>query len=355
MFWINAGLGLLLTIAFALAGPLLARFYGDPRIAGVTVAMSATIFLTSLSVQHLALLKRAMRFSVVSRNDIVARTVSVVVSIVLGWAAWGYWALVGGSGGAAAGDGRRGVERVSMGPGRAASAPGHGTDGAVRRADLRAVPGRLLAPGTWTTFSSDGILARRPWGFYKKAYDLFVLPLNQLSAPLTNVAVSAMSRLRHDPEQRARHFLRALSTLAFVGMGLGAALTLVGRDVILLLLGPGWEESGRIFTLFGPGIGIMLLYCTNGWIHLSIGRADRWFMGTLVELAVTTGLFLLRASLGASRRRRGVGRVLLASRDPRAVVCRPPGPASGSARHRRGVEVRRGFRAGGRRHSRAPG
>src|SRR4030081_19144 len=35
LFWINVGLGLLLTIAFAAAGSLLARFYGDPRVANV--------------------------------------------------------------------------------------------------------------------------------------------------------------------------------------------------------------------------------------------------------------------------------------------------------------------------------
>jgi len=90
----------------------------------------------------------------------------------------------------------------------------------------------------------------------------------------------------------ARCFLSALSTLAFVGMGLGAGLTLIGRDLIRVLLGPGWEESGRIFTVFGPGIGIMLLYGTHGWIHLSIGRADRWFRWGIVEFAVTGLLFL---------------------------------------------------------------
>src|SRR6266436_9273970 len=58
LFWINLSLGLLLTIGFAAAGPLLARFYGDPRVARVALVMSLTIFLTSLSVQHLALLKR---------------------------------------------------------------------------------------------------------------------------------------------------------------------------------------------------------------------------------------------------------------------------------------------------------
>src|SRR5436190_23757311 len=97
LFWINVGVGLVLAIAFASAGSLLARFYGDPRVGPVAVAMSATIFLSSASVMHLALLKRAMQFSRVSANDVVARTSSVIVSIVLGWAAWGYWALVAGA------------------------------------------------------------------------------------------------------------------------------------------------------------------------------------------------------------------------------------------------------------------
>jgi O-antigen/teichoic acid export membrane protein len=104
--------------------------------------------------------------------------------------------------------------------------------------------------------------------------------------------VSALSRLTGDPSRRRRYVLEALSTLAFVGMGLGAALTLVGSDLIGALLGPGWEEAGRIFTIFGPGIGVMLLYGTHGWIHLAFGRPDRWVRWGLVELVVATTLFL---------------------------------------------------------------
>src|SRR5437867_9757343 len=37
LFWINIGAGLLLTIAFAAAGSLLAWFYGDSRVAHVAV------------------------------------------------------------------------------------------------------------------------------------------------------------------------------------------------------------------------------------------------------------------------------------------------------------------------------
>ena len=81
-------------------------------------------------------------------------------------------------------------------------------------------------------------------------------------------------------------------------MAVSADLTLVGKDVVRLVLGPQWSESGRIFELFGPGIGVMLLCSTVGWIHLSIGKPGRWLRWTLVELAVTASLFLLALPWG---------------------------------------------------------
>jgi len=74
----------------------MARFYSNPRATHVAIAVCLTIFISSTSVVHLALLKRAMRFSAASANEIVSRAVSVVTSILLAWAGWGYWALVAG-------------------------------------------------------------------------------------------------------------------------------------------------------------------------------------------------------------------------------------------------------------------
>jgi PST family polysaccharide transporter len=135
-------------------------------------------------------------------------------------------------------------------------------------------------------------------GFYKKAYDLFALSAGQLASPLTIVAVSALSRYNRNAIEYRRHLLSAMGVMALVGMGIGANLTLVGKDIIRVLLGPGWEESGRIFTFFGPGIGIMLVYGIHGWIHLSIGRAERWFRWAILEFAVTCSLFLLALRWG---------------------------------------------------------
>jgi O-antigen/teichoic acid export membrane protein len=298
LFWINAGVGLALTIAFAASGSVLASFYGDPRIARVATALSTTIFFMSLSVLHLALLKRALRFGVVSANDVLSRAASVAVSIVAGWMALGYWALVAGA------------VALSMAACigawiRCAWIPGlprrrEGTGERVKFA-LNTY-GHFAA--NYCTRNLDNLLVGwffgpQSLGFYKKAYDLSVLPVGQLSDPLSAVAIPTLSRLNGDPSRHRRFVLRALSTLAFVGMGLGAVFALTGRDLIRILLGPQWEESGRIFTFFAPGIGAMLLYLTYSWIHLSIGRADRLFRWGLVEFAVTGLLFVVGFRWGA--------------------------------------------------------
>lgn len=298
LFWINLGVGLLLTIGFAACGSLLGWFYGDPHVARIAVGVSATIFITSISVQHLALLKRAMRFSAVSANDVLARFISVVVAILLGWAGWGYWALVAGAIALSV--------STSVGawclcrwvpslPRQAA-----GTQSMVQFA-MNAY-GRFSV--NYFARNVDNLLVGWRFGsvslgFYKKAYDLFALSASQSTAPLTNVAVAALSRLRGNSKEYRQHFLSALAVAAFVGMGLSATLTLVGKDLIRLLLGPGWESAGRIFTFFGPGVGVMLIYYMHGWIHLSLGRADRWLRWGVIEVVVTILLFLFALPWGA--------------------------------------------------------
>jgi PST family polysaccharide transporter len=130
-------------------------------------------------------------------------------------------------------------------------------------------------------------------GFYKKAYDLFALSAGQLVLQTSNVAVSALSRVKDDHARFIRNLLAAIGVMAFIGMGIAGVLTLAGPDVIRILLGNNWDEAGRLFVFFAPGIGIMMVHGTHGWIHVSIGRADRWLMWGIVEWMVTCLLFLV--------------------------------------------------------------
>jgi O-antigen/teichoic acid export membrane protein len=298
LFWVNTGVGLLLTLAFAGAGTLLAKFYHEPRVAHVAVGISATIFVTSISVLHLALLKRAMCFSVVSFNEILSRIASVIISIVLAWMGWRYWALVAGAVALPLTISILAWISCRWIP----SWPRRRVDGFAPMVRFAAAVYARFSLN-YSTRNVDNLLVGWRFGtpalgFYKKAYDIFVLPSNQLVSNIAEVVISALSRCKRDPVRYRRYFLGGLSVLAFIGMGLGADLTLVGQDLIRLLLGPRWGMAGKIFTYFGPGIGIMLVYYTHGWIHLSTGRADRWFRWGVFEIALTISLFLLALHWG---------------------------------------------------------
>jgi PST family polysaccharide transporter len=297
LFWINFAVGLVLAIGFAAAGSLLARFYKTPQVAHIAVAMSPAIFIAGISVVHVSLLKRAMRFATVSANEVVGRAVNTLLAIFLTLRGWGYWALVAG------------IVAQSLSAVIGAwwlcrwipSVPrrGVGTRAIIRFAAT--VYGTFNA--NYFTRNFDNLLVGWRFnavalGYYKKAYDLFALSASQLTVPLNNVALAALSRVKDDPVRFRRHLTRSLEIIAFIGMALGADLTLVGKDVVRLVLGPKWSESGRLFELFGPGIGVMLLYSTVGWIHISIGKPGRFLRWTLVESVSTALLFVLALPWG---------------------------------------------------------
>jgi len=291
LFWINVSAGIFLTGVFAAVGSLMARFYHDPLVTRVAQGMSLTILVASFSVVHLALLNRAMRFKAVSINTTVARFASVAVSVAAAFAGWGYWALVAGAIAQPLSTtiGAWLLCQWMPGPPRQAE----GTGASVRFA----VNAYSRFAFNYFSGNTDNLLVGWRFGagalgFYKKAFDLFFTPVNQLLSPMTAVGITTLSRFNRDRAQYNRHFLSGLSLLALVGMGVGADFTLIGADLIRFLLGPAWVESGRIFAFFGPGIGIMLLYSTNGWIHLSIGRPDRWLRWAVIEFLCTAGLFL---------------------------------------------------------------
>jgi PST family polysaccharide transporter len=284
-------MGLVLAVIFAMAGSLLANFYGNPLVAEVCRGLAVGIFIQSASVIHLALLMRDMRFAVTSTNELAGRVVYTIVSILLAVKGWGYGALVGGIV----------VSQLSVTIGAWSfyrwipSLPRRtGKTLAMVRFAVK-VYGQFSV--AYINRNIDNLLVGWRFnavslGFYKKAFDLFALTASQLTAPLNNVALAALSRLNQDHVRFRRYLANSLGMVAFVGMAASADLTLVGKDVVRLVLGPKWSEAGTIFEIFGPGIGAMLLYSTIGWIHLPAGKPERWFRWSLVALGFTVLLFI---------------------------------------------------------------
>lgn len=297
LFWLNALISFCIMLLFMISSPIIAAFYSEQRLIPITIGIAFSIFASGLSTLHMAILRRNMQFYLVSGIAVSARAVSVFLAIILAWAGWGYWALV--------------VNTVAY--------PFSAAIGAWYYCHWRpGEPGKIkdimsmlkYAIHTYGNFTLnyfarniDKLLVGWRYGaeylgFYKKAYDLFSLPANQLTAPLSNVALAALSRLVGEPLKYQHYYLSAISTISFVGMALSAILTLAGYDIIILILGPQWEKAGDIFCYFGASIGIMLIHSTQGWLHLSLGRPDRWVRWSIFESIFTTIAFIIGLPFG---------------------------------------------------------
>ncbi|MET0863732.1 MAG: oligosaccharide flippase family protein, partial [Nakamurella sp.] len=94
LFWINVGIGLVLTLLVcALAAPI-AHFYDDARLQPLTYALSLTFLLNGLSTQFRADLARHLRFFRLTLADQVGLAVALVAAVLLAANGAGYWALV---------------------------------------------------------------------------------------------------------------------------------------------------------------------------------------------------------------------------------------------------------------------
>jgi len=298
LFWINIAFSLVVTLFFMSLSPLIAWFYKQPSLKLITIVISLDFIFGGISTQHRALLKRNLQMYRITAIQVGGTFISFTTAIVFAWKGYGYWALV--------------ARHVVYAMLEAVGAwmfcrwrPGLPAFGTGVRPMLR-FGVNMLGNFSISTFTQnlDKILigwcyGTQSLGYYHKAYHLFMAPAQQLSYPLTSVAVTTLSRLSNEHEKYRRYYLNAFSMLAFVGFPISSILTIMGSDIILLLLGPQWTRSSEIFSVFGIGIGTQILYSTHAWLHISMGRTDRWLRWNIIGSIVTIIFFLIGLPFGA--------------------------------------------------------
>lgn len=299
LFWVNVGVSLLVGVVTVGLAPVVAWFYGEPRLTAVTLAYSIGFLFGGLSVQHEALLKRQMRFAVLAAAEVAALLASIVTTVLLAWRGYGYWALVAGH--LALSVCYMLAVWVACGwrPGRPRRGAG------VRQ--LMGFGGNLTGFVVINYFARnlDNLLIGRFWGgfqlgLYAKAYQLLLLPLDQISYPLMNVAVPALSRLNDEPERYRRAYLRILEKVALVTMP-GIALLIATADlVVLVVLGPRWVEAGRIFALLGTAALIQPVTNTTGWLFITQGRTRDMFRWAPIGAVIVAAAFVAGLPWGAA-------------------------------------------------------
>ncbi len=298
IFWLHLSIASFLSVCFILFGFFLNVFYKEPALSAIAAVMASSFVLHALFTCHFALLQREMKFAYIAVVELMGIILSIFLSIAAAINGMGYWAVV--------------TRQLTLTVVAVVAAWIIRPWSPQRPKNLaNAIPALKYAFKVYCNFSLsylmrniDNVLLGKfhgatVLGNYDRAYYLSQLPANQLLRPLTGVALATLSRLRDVKKKFITYYTKAVSTVSFLGTIAAVVLMLTAHDLVLLILGPAWKETGRVLMALAPGIAAVLVSSTNAWLHLSLGQPGRWLRWNIVATIITIIAFVIAVPYGA--------------------------------------------------------
>lgn len=297
LFWLNSAIGFALTLSvLALSWPT-AWIFGRAELVPLICGVSVVFLINGISTQLRASLSRSLRFLALMVCDVVAAVLGLGVAVLMAWQGFGAWALIGQLITTA-------VVLLVLTAALAGWVPGRPQRGVPMGHFVR-YGGNLVATqviGYLGNNADSFIIGVRmgaaPLGIYNRAFQLLMVPVGQVRAPITNVAIPVLSRLQEENDRfwdYARRGQLALGYLPAVGLGLviGAA-----TPITAVFLGPTWMEAAPLLRLLAVAAVVQTLTMVGYWVFLARGITNALFRYNLFAVTLKVALVLIGSRWG---------------------------------------------------------
>lgn len=267
---INIGFGALMTVIVLCAAPLVSLFYDDQRLTPIAHALAWTFLLGSMGTQHLALLRRQLKFAALAWMNLIAVILGQGVAVLLAFHGFGYWSLVIGTLLTQASKVLMAWILNSWRPVKPVF------DANVKR--------MISFGGNLMIFSLLGYLAFNihnviiGWrfgpeevGYYNRAFVIVSLLAGYVVGPLSLVAPAALSRMTDEPERYNETYLHTVAMMLLLTAPISFATAIAAEDIVEIILGNRWQSSVVIVQILALGIVPQTLCASSGWLYLSQG------------------------------------------------------------------------------------
>ncbi len=292
VWWLNLSLSLCLAGVCWLLSPLAAEFYREPAVTPILRALGLGFILAAGSTIHGALLTRRLEFRALAIREVISSIAGLVVAIVMAYAGYGVWSLVGASLTTTAVSSLLVVILARWMPSFAFSWP-----------ELRSIAGygaNLSAFNIVNYFArnADNALVGRylgagPLGYYQLAYRMMLYPVENISQTLGRALFPAFARLQDDYERLRAAYLRACAAIAFVTFPMMLGAFILANELIRILLGPKWAPVAPVFQILALVGLVQSIGTTVGQIYVAVGRTDLMFRWGLLFSCLIVGSFVV--------------------------------------------------------------
>jgi len=282
LFWINLGAGTLLALLVCALSPAIAAFYSEPRLVIITCILSANFITGGLAVQHQALLARRLEFKKTSLVRLLCSILSTVLAIILAWQGFGFWSLVW----------REIARNIFLVVGMWIALPW--VPGLPYRETsvrgLVAFGGNLTGANIVASISSgaDRFLLGRFWGaepvaLFRQAYQLLLVPMDQLISPLYQVTQPGLGMLQSEDSRYQRYYCKVVLLISLVTMPFSLFVAVFATEVTDILLGAKWAACAPIIAILSFSAFIKQPVDSSALILITRHRSRDYFLLSIVQ------------------------------------------------------------------------
>lgn len=287
--------GVTVALVVFLLAPLLSALFRIDRLTPVLRAMAIVFPIVSVSAVAECLLQRRLQFRVIAGAELVSYAVGYgLVGIGMAWSGFGAWSLVGA-------EISKATLKSALFVYSVPDARRIGFDSAAFRELIR-FGSRYSAGGFSTYLAAQGdnfiiarVLGASALGLYGRAYELMMVPAQALGMMLDKILFAIMSQMRDEPGRLTRAYRRAAALVALLVLPVSILTMVLAFELILALLGPGWEGAVRPLQVLSAA----MYFRVGSMIGGSMANAAGAVGGTAMRSALYATMVVVGALVGS--------------------------------------------------------
>jgi O-antigen/teichoic acid export membrane protein len=297
LYWLNVALATAIAIVLAASAAIIARAYGEARLAPVIAVLSLVFPISSLAAVHQALMERDSRFRTLARIEAVSALCGLGLALLLALQGAGVWSLVLQMLLATTLTSVQALLALRWRPGRCF---------ALR--ELRSVFGfsahfSLFQYVNYLERNADSIvigaaLGSAALGMYAMAAKVILFPMQNITGVATRALFPAMSRQQESREALGRLYLRATRSISTVTAPLMAGLFFLREPFVALLLGSRWSATVPVLKWLAAVGFIQAITASTGAVFMAIGKSRLLLALGVFGATLQVGAFLIGVRWG---------------------------------------------------------
>lgn len=297
VFWFNIIVSIGIYIILFFCAPLIAEFYHEPVLVPLSRYLFLSFVITSFGTVQRAYLFRNLMVKQTSFVMVTALVVSNLIGIALAWKGFAFWGIAT----------QTLVYVLVISLFNWHYSPWRPTLKIDLKPAMRmfGFSSKLLITNIFNQLTSNvfGVLLGRFYGtrlagLYNNARKWDDMCINTVNGMISGVALPVLARIKDEPERYRNVFRKMLRFVSFVSFPAMLGIGLIARELILITVGPSWEDSATLLSMlsiYGAFFPITTLYSN---LVMSQGKSGINMLCTIVICIIIWGSLIALQSYG---------------------------------------------------------